>query len=155
MERTVKVLVVAVAVLTLSNAYTYWRVLQVQRAASVVVTKEVVVDEAKLEDLYLRIDQAISVAFEARLATSDKEVYLMEVDQALSDSARGRPPIGSVTDWILPAIVDAKTRGATAEEINRRLDRLLELAKEGKQLSSFAYENPTVFREEVESHRMH
>lgn len=86
-------------------------------------------------------------------ATTSYQVNLVRIDQALSNVEHGRDPGGSVTDFFFPELAEAYRNGATQEEINQRLDKLVLLAEQGKPFSSFVAEYPDDFQEMVDRHR--
>ena len=53
------------------------------------------------------------------------------LDQVLNDIAVGRNATGSFTDYFVPTISRAIDAGASQEEVNIRVDRLLELTERG------------------------
>jgi hypothetical protein len=70
----------------------------------------------------------------------DQKDYLHWLDIDLDAVSKGQGTCGSYTDWFVPNIAGALEAGTPRAAINQRIDRLVELANQGKFLSSYERE---------------
>ncbi len=66
--------------------------------------------------------------------------YLKWLDIDLDAIAKGNDTCGSFSDWFAPNLGNAIDTGATVSQVEKRIDRMVALAEQGKFLSSFEQE---------------
>ncbi|MBI2003805.1 MAG: hypothetical protein HYS78_02420 [Parcubacteria group bacterium] len=90
------------------------------------------------EYLEARVDSLSRELRELREYLEDDPNFLLRVmDRDLDAAERGEEPRGSFSDYFVPNAAKALEAGATREDVNARIDRVIVLAEKGRYLSSF------------------
>jgi hypothetical protein len=136
MRKSDWVLVICLVLLCSGVGFQEWRV---GRSLDVVAEKVASIEHGIAESSKLRDEQARQLYDRIYdIVASDKNIALAMIDADLYhlENAQYGLVVGSYSDWVLPTLHGARVAGASMEEVDRRLNRILELAKQGKYFSS-------------------